>query len=74
MSSVEWCGNCQDHYDVEHHDENGHKVGPEFGPTGLEMWKLREIRALATGSMSDGIWGSIYSEQILAILDTAEPR
>lgn len=66
-----WCEWCQDAFPVDHFEDGGgyHKAGPEYGPAGLELWKMREIRALAEGPMK----GTPHGDRLLAILDTRLP-
>lgn len=38
-----WCEHCQDHYPESHYTDEGHKIGPEWGPTGWEMFVIRAV-------------------------------
>jgi hypothetical protein len=44
-----WCEFCNDSFPVDHFDDvtSYHKVGPEYGPEGLALWKLKNMRQLA---------------------------
>lgn len=70
-AELTWCAWCQGAFPVDHFAEDGmyHKAGPEFGPTGLELWKMREVRAYAEGPLK----GTPHGDAILAILDAGLP-
>jgi hypothetical protein len=68
MLTTMWCEFCNDNFEIDHFEDNapyGHKVGPEYGPTGLTMWKLRELRRLATSAGEPDDWRAA----VLAILN-----
>lgn len=71
VTELNWCDYCQDAFPAGHHDEDGmyHKAGPEFGPAGLELWKVAEVRAYAEGPLK----GTPHGDRILAILDARLP-
>jgi hypothetical protein len=61
-----WCEYCRDYYDVNHYDVRSyHRVGTEYGPTGLTLWQLRQVRRLATRRPAPADWQA----RLLAILD-----
>jgi hypothetical protein len=64
-----WCDFCQDNFEASHFDEmSHHRVGPQWGPEGLTMWKIREIHRLVTGASEPADW----RVSLLAILNTRE--
>jgi hypothetical protein len=43
-----WCEHCRDHFDEDHYEGGYHKVGTQWGPTGLRMAaEQREPRLIA---------------------------
>jgi hypothetical protein len=64
-----WCEFCNANYVIDHFDDAGHKVGPQWGPEGLSMWKLSEIRRIANDPAE-----SPSRVALLAILNTVEER
>lgn len=47
-----WCEHCRDHYPEDHYENDRHKVGVEYGPTGRDR-KLRQIIETSDERSSD---------------------
>jgi hypothetical protein len=61
-----WCEYCRDYFPVNHYDVlSFHRVGVEYGPSGLMLWKLQEALKLAVASSPPADWQA----RLLAILE-----
>jgi len=48
-----WCDACQDHFPVDHYDESYHHlVGDEYGLTGAELLRIRNLEAAASVALA----------------------
>lgn len=49
MTARKWCEHCRDHYDGDHYDDHGrHKVGVQYGPTGVSLRRAEIARNIVT--------------------------
>ena len=74
-----WCKHCQANYDEDHYDENDeHRVGRSWGPTGHTLAIESELRNLCSQRMTDGKDGgmvdadTIWPSEVLEILNRTE--